>query len=70
MYKVLIAKFTQHENLKKKLLATGNSMLIEHVKRDKYWGDGGDEGTGTKGKNMLGKLLSKVRYELRALEKA
>lgn len=52
-----MAKFTQHEDLKKQLLATGNSILIEHVKGDKYWGDGGDEGTGLKGKNMLGKLL-------------
>lgn len=57
MYKALMAKFTQHEDLKKQLLATGNSILIEHVKGDKYWGDGGDEGTGLKGKNMLGKLL-------------
>ena len=65
MYKVLIAKFTQHEDLKEQLIATGNSFLVEHTKRDKYWGDGGDGGNDTKGRNMLGKLLVRVRNELK-----
>ena len=65
MYKALIAKFTQHENLKEQLIATGNSFLVEHTKRDKYWGDGGDGGNDTKGRNMLGKLLVRVRTELK-----
>ena len=54
MHKALVAKFTQHEDLKEQLLATGNSFLVEHTKRDKYWGDGGDGGNGTIGRNMLG----------------
>ena len=65
MYKALIAKFTQHEDLKEQLIATGNSFLVEHTKRDKYWGDGGDGGNDTKGRNMLGKLLVQVRNELK-----
>ena len=65
MYKALIAKFTQHEDLKEQLIATGNSFLVEHTKRDKYWGDGGDGGNDTKGRNMLGKLLVRVRNELK-----
>ena len=65
MYKALVAKFTQHEDLKEQLLATGNSFLVEHTKRDKYWGDGGDGGNDTIGRNMLGKLLVRVRNELR-----
>ena len=65
MYKALVAKFTQHEDLKEQLIATGNSFLVEHTKRDKYWGDGGDGGNETKGRNMLGKLLVRVRNELR-----
>ena len=70
MYDALIAKFTQHEDLKEQLLATGNSLLVEHTKRDKYWGDGGDGGDGSIGKNMLGQLLVRVREELRkAIEK-
>ena len=57
MYEALYAKFTQHRNLKKSLLDTGDSELIEHTKNDSYWGDGGNG----KGKNMLGLLLMKLR---------
>ncbi|EAR98402.1 swarming motility protein ybiA (macronuclear) [Tetrahymena thermophila SB210] len=60
MYEAIKAKFTQHDNLKKILLSTKNHKLIEHTKRDAYWGDGGDG----KGKNMLGILLMKLRKEL------
>jgi ribA/ribD-fused uncharacterized protein len=60
MLKALRAKFTQNEILKKLLLSTGDAILAEHTKNDKYWGDGGD-GTGI---NMLGKLLMQVRTEL------
>ena len=65
MYKALVAKFTQHEDLKERLLDTGDSLLVEHTKRDSYWGDGGDGGNDTKGKNVLGKLLVRVRNEIR-----
>ena len=65
MYKALVAKFTQHEDLKEKLLATGDKVLVEHTGRDKYWGDGGDGGNGTKGQNIMGKLLVKVRNAIR-----
>lgn len=54
----LRAKFTQNENLKKKLLETGDRILREHTGRDKYWGDGGKKFTG---KNRLGFLLMEVR---------
>ena len=36
-------------------------MLVEHSRSDKYWGDGGDSGTGEKGRNKLGKIMMKVR---------
>ena len=39
--------------------------MIEHRKADSYWGDGGN-GTG---KNKLGKLLMRLRTELRKEEK-
>jgi ribA/ribD-fused uncharacterized protein len=64
MLKAVRAKFTQHPDLRAKLLATGNAELVEHTKNDAYWGDGGD-GTG---KNMLGRILMKVREELQATE--
>lgn len=61
MYDVVLAKFTQHEELKEKLLQTGNAILIEHTENDSYWGDGGDGN----GKNRLGKILMKVREKLK-----
>ena len=61
MLEALRAKFTQHAELRTLLLSTGESRLIEHTENDSYWGDGGDGS----GKNRLGKLLMKVRTELR-----
>lgn len=45
MFNCCLAKFTQHEDLKKILLDTGDATLVEHTTNDRYWGDGGD-GTG------------------------
>ena len=39
MYEVLKIKFSNDE-LKQKLLATGNSILIENSKSDSFWGIG------------------------------
>lgn len=61
MYEALRAKFTQHADLQKTLLSTGERQLIEHTSRDSYWGDGGDGN----GKNRLGHLLMRLRTELR-----
>ena len=62
MLTVMRAKFTQHADIRKLLLDTGNAELVEHTYKDSYWGDGGDGS----GKNMLGKMLMQVRDELRA----
>jgi ribA/ribD-fused uncharacterized protein len=62
MYEAVKAKFSQHAELKTLLLSTGTAKLIEHTETDAYWGDGGDG----KGLNKLGKILMKVRDELRA----
>lgn len=62
MYKALVAKYTQHKNLKELLLSTGNAPIIEHTKRDKYWGDAGD-GSGL---NKLGKMLMDIRTKIRS----
>jgi N-glycosidase YbiA len=61
MHEAVKAKFTQHADLKKLLLETKDARIIEHTENDDYWGDGGDG----KGKNMLGKILMKVREELK-----
>jgi ribA/ribD-fused uncharacterized protein len=61
MRKAVLAKFTQHEELRTLLLSTGNAKLIEHTENDSYWGDGGDGS----GKNMLGRILMEIREQLR-----
>lgn len=60
MRKAVRAKFTQHEDLRQNLLATGEEKLVENTSNDHYWGCGT---TGT-GKNMLGIILMEIRAEL------
>ena len=62
MMKACSAKFKQSESLKKLLLSTGNKELREHTPKDKFWGDGGGNG---RGRNELGKVLMKIRDELK-----
>jgi N-glycosidase YbiA len=62
MHEAVLAKFTQHDDLRTILIDTGDAELVEHTENDRYWGDGGDG----RGKNMLGKILMRVREELRS----
>jgi ribA/ribD-fused uncharacterized protein len=62
MYEAVHAKFTQHPELGALLLGTGEARIVEHTRRDRYWGDGGDGS----GQNKLGQILMRVRDELRA----
>lgn len=55
-------KFTKHQHLRKRLLATGDEELIE----GNWWGDVFWGVCRGKGKNHLGKILMKIRAELRA----
>lgn len=67
MREVLFAKFSQHEDLKKLLLSTGDARLVESATVDsevnRTWGE-----VKGKGKNMLGVLLMEVREELASEE--
>jgi hypothetical protein len=65
MREAIRAKFTQHEDLRKILLETGDAILVEHTANDRYWADGGDGN----GLNMLGKLLMELREQLRNEQK-
>ena len=60
MYRALIAKFSQNRDCLVTLLSTGTATIIESSQKDYYWGEGGDGS----GKNMLGKLLMKLRAEM------
>jgi ribA/ribD-fused uncharacterized protein len=62
MREAVLAKFTQHPDLRRTLLATGDAALVEHTRRDAFWGDGGDG----RGRNKLGRILMEVRARLRA----
>lgn len=63
MEEIVRAKFAQNPELAKMLLATGDKVLVE----GNHWGDtcwGVDTRTG-KGENHLGRILMKVREELK-----
>lgn len=66
MYDILKEKFKNPE-LKEKLLATGNEYLEEGTTwHDNYWGNCYcDKCKNIEGKNTLGKLLMKIREELK-----
>jgi len=67
----LLLKFTQNDNLKIKLLNTGNKMLYEASQYDKIWGIGfyWQQAMNTNpnlyGRNLLGQCLCEVRNILR-----
>jgi N-glycosidase YbiA len=61
MREAVLAKFSQHPDIREILLATGDALIAEHTENDSYWGDGGD-GSGV---NMLGRILVEVRAALR-----
>jgi ribA/ribD-fused uncharacterized protein len=61
MREALLAKFTQHDDIKSLLLSTGEAKIVEHTENDSYWGDGGDGS----GRNMLGRLLMEVREKIK-----
>ncbi|KAI0790016.1 hypothetical protein C8Q75DRAFT_793093 [Abortiporus biennis] len=61
MDKALWYKFTQHQDLKDELLATGDADLVENSDKDAFWGIGADG----KGRNELGKALQRLRVKLR-----
>lgn len=71
VFEGLFAKFSQNENLKEQLKATGNSILAECAVKDKIWGIGLSmkdpdrfDVDKWKGKNLLGYALMMVRKRL------
>ena len=61
MYNIVSEKFAQNTYLQKKLLATGDAILIEgNTWRDTFWGV-----CNGVGENWLGLILMRVRDELK-----
>ena len=72
VYKGLLAKFSQNEDLEKRLINTGNDILAECAVQDKIWGIGLSmkdvnrwDMEKWRGENLLGFALMLVREELR-----
>ena len=62
MEEIVRAKFSQHEDLKALLLATGDALIEEgNTWHDTFWGVDAKSG---RGQNHLGKILMKIRDEL------
>lgn len=65
MLRVVRAKFQEHPDLAKRLLATGEARLVEYSTNDndvnRRWGEVAGKG----GQNWLGQILMQVREELR-----
>ena len=63
MRSVLLAKFTQHQDLRELLLSTGDARLVEAATVDnevnRLWGE-----VNGRGKNMLGVMLMELRDKL------
>lgn len=66
MYEIVRAKFEQNLDIREKLLATGDALLIEgNYWHDNYWGQCScPRCVNTIGFNQLGKTLMRVRAEL------
>lgn len=61
MYEICKAKFSQNTELKKRLLSTGN----EHLEEGNTWGDKIWGTVNGIGENRLGKILMRIREELK-----
>ena len=71
VYEGLTAKFSQNEDLKKRLLGTGNDILVECAVKVRVWGIGlsmnypdRHDMSKWKGQNLLGYALMMVRAKL------
>lgn len=60
MNRILRAKVSQHEYVRRKLISSGIRELIENSWRDDFWGWGPNHD----GHNILGKLWMEIRAEI------
>lgn len=62
MYRAVRRKFELHALLRALLLSTGDEAIVEAAPHDSYWGSGPDGS----GQNRLGRIMERIRAELRA----
>lgn len=72
MHKAVLAKFSENKQLKAKLIATGDAVLIEASPYDRYWGAGVNANTIAKtktypGVNQLGQILMAIRKNFKTV---
>lgn len=60
MRKAVLKKFQTHPKLRELLISTGSEDILENAPGYYYWGCGSDGS----GKNMLGKILQEVRFQI------
>ncbi len=61
MWQGVLTKFLTYTDIQAILLNTGEELIVEDSPTDYYWGCGQDK----TGQNQLGKILMKVRQEIR-----
>jgi len=71
VYNANLLKFSQHNDLKKRLIATNQKFLVEASPYDLIWGVGLSANNDLilneknwRGKNLLGKILMKIRENI------
>mmetsp|Transcript_41638 Transcript_41638/g.100283 ORF Transcript_41638/g.100283 Transcript_41638/m.100283 type:complete len:181 (+) Transcript_41638:94-636(+) len=77
VYQNNMAKFTQNDCMKAVLMSTKGTLLVEASPYDRIWGIGLGEAkakripsTQWKGLNLLGKILTRVREDIAAMERS
>jgi ribA/ribD-fused uncharacterized protein len=75
MYQAVLLKFQSDEKLKQQLLDTGDKILVEGTPMDPIWGvmikwddDRILDEKNWRGQNLLGKVLMRVRNDLKNIE--
>lgn len=66
MHKAVHKKFLTHIDIREVLFSTGTQLLVEDSPCDYFWGCGADKS----GENHLGKILMRVRSELRNVRRS
>jgi ribA/ribD-fused uncharacterized protein len=62
LYQIVKEKVKQHEDVRNALLATADDEIVEENPNDSFWGNGKDGN----GENQMGKILMRIREEIKS----